>query len=515
VAEAAVTAATAEPALRRGMITATVVLASILQTLDNTIANVALPHMQSALSATQDQMGWVLTSYIVAAAIMTPLTGWLAGLFGRKGLFLLSIGAFTITSALCGLAHTLTEVVLFRFLQGLGGAALVPMSQAVLFDINPPENHGRAMALWAQGTVLGPMVGPILGGWLTDNYSWRWVFFINVPLGILALLGMVAFLPKDKPRQARFDFFGFALLSVAVAGLQLVLDRGPIKDWFGSTEIWVEAVTAGLAFYMFVVHSATSREPFIPLVLFKDRNFISGNVFIFVVGIVLFATLALLPTMLQTLLDYPVFDAGLLVAPRSLGTFAAMMLAGRLVGRIDARVLIGAGFACTAVSLWQMSHFDLQMDGRPVFWSGVVQGFGTGVAYVPMAAMSFATLSPELRNQGTAMFSLMRNIGSSIGISVVQALLVSNTQVVHSTLAAHVTPYNLAARAPQLAQQLGSSTGIAALNARVTEQAAMVAYIDDFHFMLIITLLTLPLLFLVRPGGKRSADDDMPPVVVE
>jgi DHA2 family multidrug resistance protein len=254
------------------MITATVVLASILQTLDNTIANVALPHMQSALSATQDQMGWVLTSYIVAAAIMTPLTGWLAGRFGRKGLFLLSIGAFTITSALCGLAHTLTEVVLFRFLQGLGGAALVPMSQAVLFDINPPENHGRAMALWAQGTVLGPMVGPILGGWLTDNYSWRWVFFINVPLGILALLGMVAFLPKDKPRQARFDFFGFALLSVAVAGLQLVLDRGPIKDWFGSTEIWVEAVTAGLAFYMFVVHSATSREPFIPLVLFKDRN---------------------------------------------------------------------------------------------------------------------------------------------------------------------------------------------------------------------------------------------------
>jgi DHA2 family multidrug resistance protein len=496
------------------MITVTVVLASVLQTLDNTIANVALPHMQAALSATQDQMAWVLTSYIVAAAIMTPLTGWLAGRFGRKGLFLISVAVFTLTSGLCGIAQSLTQIVLFRFLQGLAGAALVPMSQAVLFDINPPENHGKAMALWAQGTVLGPMVGPVLGGWLTDNYSWRWVFYINLPLGILAFLGMAAFLPKDNARHSRFDFFGFALLSIAVASLQLVLDRGPIKDWFGSREIWIEAVTGGLTLYMFVVHSATSRDPFIPLVLFKDRNFISGNIFIFVVGIVLFATLALLPTMLQSLMNYPVYDAGLLVAPRSIGTFIAMMIAGKLVGRIDSRLLIGAGFLITALSLWQMTRFDLLMDGSPVVWSGFVQGFGTGMAYVPMAAMAFATLVPQLRNQGTAMFSLMRNIGSSIGISVVQALLISNTQIVHSTLAEHITPFNLAARNPHLAQQLSTTAGMAALNAKLTAQAAIVAYIDDFYFMLITTLLTLPLLLLVRTTRKR-ADGDVPSIAIE
>jgi DHA2 family multidrug resistance protein len=497
------------------MITTTVVLASILQTLDNTIANVALPHMQSSLSATQDQMAWVLTSYIVAAAIMTPLSGWLAGRLGRKRIFLISVAAFTVTSGLCGMAQSLTEIVLFRFLQGLAGAALVPMSQAVLFDINPPENHGKAMALWAQGTVLGPMLGPILGGWLTDNYSWRWVFYINLPLGILAFLGMLAFLPKDNPRHSRFDFFGFALLSIAVAGLQLVLDRGPTNDWFSSRETWIEAVAAGLACYLFVVHSATSKHPFVPLTLFKDRNYISGNIFIFVVGVVLFATLALLPTMLQGLMNYPVFDAGLLVAPRSVGTFAAMMLAGRLVGRVDPRLLIGAGFAITAVSLWQMSHFNLLMSGAPVFWSGIVQGFGTGMAYVPMAAMTFATLSPELRNQGTAMFSLVRNIGSSIGISVVQALLISNTQIVHSTLAEHVTPFNLAARNPELAQQLSSTAGMAALNAKLTAQAAIVAYIDDFRFMLIITVLTLPMLLLVKPVAGKRGGDDVPHIAIE
>src|SRR5690242_213381 len=252
-----------EPVLHRGMITLTVMLASILQTLDNTIANVALPRMQGSLSATQDQMTWVLTSYIVAAAIMTPVTGWLAERFGRKRLFLASVAGFTLASMLCGLAQSLPQIVLFRFLQGIAGAALVPMSQAVLFDINTPEQHGRAMAAWGQGVLIGPMLGPILGGWLTDNYSWRWVFYINVPLGILAFLGVAAYMPDGKTRRSRFDFFGFALLSIAVAGLQLVLDRGPIKDWFGSNEIWIEATAAGLAFYLFMVHSATSPHPFI------------------------------------------------------------------------------------------------------------------------------------------------------------------------------------------------------------------------------------------------------------
>jgi len=505
--------APAGPVLNRGMITLTVMLTSILQTLDNTIANVALPKMQGSLSATQDQMTWVLTSYIVAAAIMTPLTGWLAGQFGRKRLFLVSVAAFTMTSMMCGLAQTLPQIVLFRFLQGLAGAALVPMSQAVLFDINPPENHGKAMAAWGQGVLLGPMLGPILGGWLTDNYSWRWVFYINVPLGILAFLGVLAFLPDTETRRSRFDFFGFALLSIAIAGLQLVLDRGPLKDWFGSSEIWIEATVAGLAFYLFMVHSATSPQPFIRPSLFKDRNFLTGNVFIFVVGIVLFATLALLPPMLQDLMNYPVYQAGLLTAPRSLGSLAAMVIVGRMVGRFDARAIIGVGFGLTALSLWLMTRFDMQMNGVPVFWSGVFQGLGTGIAYVPMAAMTFATLSPALRNEGTALFSLTRNIGSSVGISVVQALLVSNTQVVHSALAEHVSPYNLAARNPELLAQLSSHSGAAAFNAALTGQASMIAYIDDFQLMFILTLLAMPLLLLVRTA--KAAPKDAPHVAVE
>ena len=503
----------------RGMITGTVMLTSILQTLDNTIANVALPRMQGTLSATQDQMTWVLTSYIVATAIMTPLTGWLAGAIGRKRLFLVSIVGFTIASMLCGLAQTLPQIVLFRFLQGAAGAALVPMSQAVLFDINPPERHGKAMAAWGQGVLLGPMIGPILGGWLTDQYSWRWVFYINVPLGVLAFLGVMAYLPEGQKRRTGFDFFGFALLSIAITALQLVLDRGPLKDWFGSTEVWIEAVAAGLAFYLFMVHSATAAHPFIRPALFADRNFLTGNVFIFVVGIVLFATLALLPPMLQDLMNYPVYDAGLLTAPRSIGSLAAMLIVGRLVGKIDSRLIIGVGFGLTALSLWLMTRFDMDMNGVPVFWSGVFQGLGTGIAYVPMAALTFATLTPDLRNEGTALFSLTRNIGSSIGISVVQALLTSNTQVVHATLSEHISPFNLAARDPGLAAQLASPDALAALNAGVTQQAAMIAYLDDFQLMFVLTLVAMPLLLLVRinkaPAKAKAAAEDAPHIAIE
>ncbi|HEY4369609.1 MAG TPA: DHA2 family efflux MFS transporter permease subunit [Steroidobacteraceae bacterium] len=494
-----------KPVLNRRMITATVMLASILQTLDNTIANVALPHMQGSLSATQEQMSWVLTSYIVAAAIMTPLSGWLATQFGRRRLFVASIAGFTIASILCGIAQSLPQMVLFRAIQGLAGAALVPMSQAVLFDINPPENHGKAMAAWGQGVLVGPMLGPILGGWLTDNYSWRWVFYINLPLGILALAGVLAFMPKTETRRSHFDFLGFALLSLGIGALQVMLDRGSIRDWFSSTEIWVEMTLAGLAIYLFAVHSATSEHPFIRPGLFKDRNFITGNLFIFVVGVVLFATLALVPTMLQVLLGYPVYQAGLLTAPRSLGTLIAMMIVGRMVGKIDTRLIIAVGFVLTAVSLWQMTGFNMQMDEGPIFWSGIIQGFGTGIAYVPLAAMTFATLPGDLRNEGTAMFSLTRNIGSSIGISVVQALLTSNTQVMHASLAEHVSPFNLLNRNPQLAAQLTSPQGIAAVNAGLTGQASMVAYIDDFQLMLILTLLALPLLLLVRRAAAKEA----------
>jgi DHA2 family multidrug resistance protein len=508
VSTATLPGAPAAAAPHRGLITASVMLASIMQALDNTIANVALPRIQGSLSATQDQMTWVLTSYIIAAAIMTPLSGWLAGQIGRKRVFLFSVVGFTIASAFCGLAQSLPEIVIARLLQGLCGAALIPMSQAVLLDINPKENHAKAMAIWVMAVTIGPILGPALGGWLTENYNWRWVFYINVPFGILAFLGIASFMPETQIRKSRFDFFGFTALSVAIGSFQLMLDRGQSQDWFGSTEIWIEAIVAGLALYLFVVHVLTTKRPsFISPALFKDRNFLTGNFFIFVVGVVLFATLALLPPLLQELMSYPVVLAGLVTAPRGLGTLAAMFFVGRIMGKVDTRYIIAAGFALTAISLWQMTGFYLQMGTASVVWSGLAQGFGTGLVYVPLAAITFATLSPALRNEGTAVFSLIRNIGSSVGISVVTTLFVRNSQVMHSRLADQVTPFSDILHL-HASGALGSAGGLAALNATVSGQAAMIAYLDDFKLMMVLTLCAVPLVALLRRGA--AAKDDAP-----
>jgi MFS transporter, DHA2 family, multidrug resistance protein len=483
-----------------GLITFSVMLATIMQALDTTIANVALPRMQGTLSATQDEMGWVLTSYIVAAAITIPLTGWLAGEFGRRKVFLVSIFIFTVASALCGVATSLYQIVLFRFLQGVGGAALVPLSQAVLFDINPPKDFGRAMAIWGIGVTLGPILGPALGGWLTDNYSWRWVFYINLPIGVLAFAGLFFTMPESRNAQSsRFDFLGFASLSFAIAALQMMLDRGQLLDWFSSPEIVIEGLVSVVSFYVFLVHTFTHPKPFLNPHLFQDRNFVASNIFIFIVGVVLFATLALLPPMLQNQMQYPVVLTGMITAPRGIGTLVSMFLVGRLVTRFDARAIIAVGLALTAFSLWQMTRFSLLMDTWPVIISGIIQGFGLGLVWVPLSAVAFTTLPANLRNEGTALFSLLRNVGSSIGISVVMFLLTQNIQRLHASLAQNITPYNIAGST--LPRLLG-------LNGIIFNQAAMIAYIDDFWLMMVLTIGTIPLLFLikkVRPAGGDHA----------
>ncbi|MBS0319888.1 MAG: DHA2 family efflux MFS transporter permease subunit [Proteobacteria bacterium] len=500
----------------RGLITLSVMLASIMQALDNTIANVALPRIQGSLSATQDQMTWVLTSYIVATAIMTPLAGWLAGRVGRKRVFLFSVVGFTAASALCGLAQSLPEIVAARVLQGLCGAALIPMSQAVLLDINAPEHHARAMSVWVMGVTVGPILGPALGGWLTDNYNWRWVFYINLPIGILSFAGIWLFMVETKTKRTPFDFLGFLALSVGIGALQLMLDRGQQQDWFNSLEIWVEAIVSALGFYLFVVHMLTTdKHPFVSPALFRDRNFITGNVFIFIVGVVLFATLALLPPLLQELMGYPVVLTGLVTAPRGIGTLLAMVIVNRLMGRVDTRWIIAAGFLMTAWSLQHMTHFYLQMDSAQVVWTGLVQGLGTGFVYVPLAAITFATLSPVYRNEGTALFSLVRNIGSSIGISAVTTMLVRNTQMFHARLAEAVTPYGDGLSAlPRAA--LTTPQGLAATNAGVTGQAAMLAYNNDFKMMMILTLVAVPVVALLRaPRAKQATKPDPEAMVME
>lgn len=490
-------------------ITFAVMLATIMQALDATIANVALPRMQGSLAATQDQMSWVLTSYIVASAIAIPLVGWLSGRIGRKVIFLASIAGFTVASILCGAATTLFEAVLFRLLQGACGAALVPISQAILFDINTRERHGRAMALWGIGVTVGPILGPALGGWLTETYNWRWVFYINVPIGILAFLMLWALLPESPKVKKHFDFFGFLALSIGVGALQLMLDRGELQDWFGSWEIITYAVATGLGFYWFIVHTLTVKHPFLEPMLFKDRNFMVSNFFIFAVGIVLFATLALIPPMLQNQLNYPVITTGLVIAPRGIGTMVGMFVVSRLIGKIDSKYIISSGMLLIVISLHMMTKYSLLMGSWSIISAGVIQGFGIGLVYVPLSSVAFSTLPVILRNEGTAFFNLIRNIGASIGISIVQILLVRNTQTLHASLGEHILPYRVGMEALYTSSHIDMNTdsGMAYLNYFVTNQAQMIAYLDDFQFMMLATLVVMPLIFLLRTDVQATTQE--------
>jgi MFS transporter, DHA2 family, multidrug resistance protein len=492
----------APPVLNRALITASVMAASIMQAIDTTIANIALPHMQGSLSGTQDQMVWVLTSYIVSTAVMTPLAAWLAMRIGRKRVFLASVVVFTVASVLCGMADSLAQIVLFRTLQGLGGAGLLPLSQAILLDINPKERHGRAMAIWGMGVVLGPILGPVLGGWLTDDYSWRWVFFVNIPFGVLAAIGIITTLPETRPRKSPFDMFGFVALSIGVGALQLMLDRGELKDWFSATEIRIEALVAALGIYLFVMQMLTAEHPFISRALFKDRNFVVGNVFIFMVGVVLFATLALMPSLMQGLMGYPVLTAGIVSAPRGIGTWVAMAVVGRLAGIIDARWLIAFGFGLGAISLTQMAGFSPQVDAYPLITSGIIQGFGTGLAYVALTIVSFVTLPGALRNEGAAFFNLMRNVGSSVGISTIQAYVTHTTATAHATLSEHVTPFSGALVQSQGMAPLDTASGIAGMNQAINVQASWIGYLDAFRLMTVLTIAVIPLIALAR--GARQ-----------
>ncbi|MEC5384901.1 MDR family MFS transporter [Uliginosibacterium sp. H3] len=495
--------------VNRVMITISIMLATIIQALDGTIANVALPHMQGSLSASADQITWVLTSFIVAAAIATPLTGWLCDRFGQKNIFLASVAGFTVASVLCGLSMSLGEIVAARLLQGIFGAALVPLSQATLLDINPREKHGSAMAVWGMGVMIGPILGPTLGGWLTDSYNWRWVFFINVPVGALAFYGIWKYIHGvPAARKMRFDMFGFATLSLAIGALQMLLDRGEQNDWFASRETWIEAILLAMSLSYLIAHTAFSPpgKSFFDYRLLKNRNYVTGLLFIFIVGMVLFATRALTPTMLQGLMGYPAKIAGLVTAPSGLGTMFAMLIVGRLVGKVDLRLLLATGFGITAFSLWQMSQYTLVLSPSNIVWPGVIQGVGLGLVFVPLSAATFATLSPEMRAEGTAIYSLIRNIGSSIGIALVQTLLVRNTQTMHASLAEHVTNANVALHDPGIAPiyNFASGDSITALNAEITRQASMIAYVDDFWLMLILTVCVIPLLLLVKTPAKKG-----------
>ena len=485
----------------RVLVEIVVMLATIMVVLDTTIANVALPHMQAALGATSESVAWVLTSYIVASAIAIPLTGWLSDRFGRKRLFTVAIIGFTISSAGCGLSTSLGMMVVARLFQGIFGAFIAPMSQAIMYDINPPQRHARAMMVWGMAVMIAPILGPTLGGYLTDQFDWRWVFFINLPIGVLTGFGAWLLVTGEPGTARRFDMLGFSLLGLALAAFQLMLDRGTQLDWFEAPEILIEGGVALGAAWMFIVHLTTGRgERIVPTILFKDRNYVAALIFIAIIGGITLAGAALIAPMLQRLLNYPVFDAGLMVMPRGIGTLIAFLMAGRLIERgVDGRMLIFIGLMILAASLWMMTGFSLDMDRRPVIVSGIVQGFGLGLTMMPTNLLAFTTLAPQLRTDAASLYSLLRNIGGSIAIAATNALVASNTQTSHADLGARINMPSLTAIETGLAQfGMPAAVALGLVDGEVNRQSVMIAYLDDYWLMMWATIVAAPLVMMMR-----------------
>src|SRR5712672_3231084 len=496
----------AVPGLRRNMVTICAMTATIMQALDTTIANVALPYMQGTLSASQDQINWVLTSYIVAAAIMTAPVGWIANRFGRKRIFILCSGGFTIASVLCGLAQDINQMVLFRLLQGMFGAALVPLSQAVMLDSYSLQERAKAMSIWGMGVMMGPIMGPSLGAWLTETYSWHWVFFVNLPFGIFTVLGLMIFMDETRKNlDLRFDWFGFTALAIAIGSLQLALDRGEQLGWLESNEIIAEFIVSAIGFYYFFAHSLTTSKPFIQFALFKDRNFLGGCVFMAVMGLVLYSTMALSSPFLQNVIGYPIITAGVLLASRGCGTFVAMMLVGRMMRVVEARTLIFSGLSNTAFSLYYMTGWTDQTGVTEIVVISVLQGFGFGLVFVPLSTVAFLTLPNHLRTDGTSMLTLMRNVASSIGISVVIAQLTQGTRHTYAILSQHINPFNHAMQMPDVRGIIDMATdkGRAMADVMVNLQAQIIAFSHDYQMVMIFTACAIPLVIMI--GSTKAA----------
>jgi DHA2 family multidrug resistance protein len=496
----------AVPGLRRTMVTICAMTATIMQALDTTIANVALPYMQGSLSASQDQINWVLTSYIVAAAIMTAPVGWIANRFGRKRIFIVCSAGFTFASVLCGLAQDINQMVLFRLLQGMFGAALVPLSQAVMLDSYSLQERAKAMSIWGMGVMMGPIMGPSLGAWLTETYSWHWVFFVNLPFGIFTVLGLLVFMDETKKDlQLRFDWFGFIALAVGIGAMQVALDRGEQLGWLESNEIIAEMIVSIAGFYYFFAHSFTTAKPFIQFAIFKDKNFVGGCVFMAVMGLVLFSTMALSSPYLQNVIGYPIITAGLLLATRGCGTFVAMMLVGRMMKYIEARTLIISGLSMMAGSLFFMTGWTDQTGVPEIIVLSILQGFGLGLVFVPLSTVAFLTLPNHLRTDGTSMLTLMRNVASSIGISVVIAQLTEGSRRTYAILSEHINPFNHALQMPDVRSMmdLGSDTGRAMADAMVGVQSQIIAFSLDYQLVMIVTLCAIPLAIMI--GSTKAA----------
>lgn len=502
-------------ALGRGWLVASSITAVLVYTIDATVANIALPYMQGSLQASQDQAAWVLTSYIVASAVCTPLAGFLATRFGIGRVLVTSVAMFTVASVLCGLATSLPQMVAFRALQGGMGASLVPLSQVLLLRAYPPALHGRANALWGMGVLVGPIIGPTLGGWLTEYYDWRWVFLINLPVGIAAVFGLLASMPKDEPDTTRrFDLTGFVWLSLAVGLLQLALDRGHGQGWTQSQEIIIEFALSALAMYLFVVHSLTATAPFIPLRLFQDRNYVLAMCISFCMGFLIVTPAALLPQFLQQVQGYPVLAAGMIMASRGVGAIFTTVWIGRFGHRFDTRFLAGFGFSLTALSMWMLMHLSTETPASLIVAAALVQGVSISFLFLPVTNMAYATLPMALRTDGGAAAALCRNVGSSVGLSWIFSRVLDSAQTNHAYLTERLTWFDAQrwqTLTPALEWVAGAGQGdvvdpatvAAVIGPELARQSATIGYDNAFAIMTVVVLCSLPLVFLMRSSRQR------------
>ncbi len=493
------------PPATKFLIMASLMTAMFMSTIDSTIANVALPHMQGSLSAGQDQITWVLTSYILAQLLGTPMVAWLADRIGRKTLMLAAVGGFTASSVACGLAMNLEQMVLFRMLQGLCCAPLMPITQAIMFDVNTGEDRMKATAIFGMGVMAGPVLGPIVGGWITDAWNWRWCFLINLPFGIVSFAGLWMSLPhRKKVEQRPFDIMGFGFLALFLASLQMILDRGPSQDWFGSKEIMLYAALSSIGLYLFVIHTMTAKKPFFDPIILRDRNFLIGISIGFLFSALVFSSTALVPAFLQGVLRLPAYDAGLVTAPRGLGMVIAMGLTANVSGKVSNSVLIATGFIANALVMYVFSTLTLDTDTAPIAFWGFVVGFFTGFVFVSMTNITFSTVPGHLRTEAASVYTLIRSLGMAIGISGMQGLLVHNMQVNHSNLAENASVDNpIFSSIPMF--NLANELGRAVFDGEVARQSMMIAYIDDFRLSVFLSLCALPLLLLLRDKKQPQA----------
>lgn len=489
-----------------------VMTSTFMEVLDTTVVNVSLPHIAGSLSSTPDEATWTLTSYLVANAIVLPMTGWLANYFGRKRLLMTSVAGFTIASFLCGFAPTLPLLIFFRIIQGAMGGGLQPLSQAILLEVFPPKDRGKAMAFWALGIVVAPMIGPVLGGWLTDSYSWRWVFYINVPIGILSLFLTYIFVFDPsyiKRASSKIDYWGIGLLALGIGALQIMLDKGQEDDWFSSRFILTLAILAGAGLTLFVIRELSVEHPIVDLSVFCHRSYSTGVFLMTVLGFVLYGSTVLVPLLLQTILGYPALQAGIVMLPRGLGSFIIMPIVGFLMSKVEPRRLLGIGIFAGAYSFWQFAHLNLNVGYWDFFWPLLIQGASLGFVFVPLTTITNDPIPNEKMGAATSMFNLMRNIGASIGISIATSLVERHEQAHINVLGEHVNPYS--PQAQSMLQQLtaalmskgtdaASATrqATAALYGMIQQQAAILSYNDVFAILTIIFVLMFPLIFVMK-----------------